>query len=155
MQRYKKQPYKKLFSCRNNGTRARLAFGEMTGRYSNQLKKSISPKKQPCKKSCSFAVITGLEPATPCVTGRYSNQLNYHTVFAMLVPCGIAIAKIALFCYIQNKKPFILYNNKHSIKKQRSCCMDGTRTRLAFGEMTGRYSNQLYHHIVLCFTKLG
>ncbi len=22
---------------------------------------------------------TGLEPATPCVTGRYSNQLNYHT----------------------------------------------------------------------------
>ena len=26
-----------------------------------------------------FAVWTGLEPATPCVTGRYSNQLNYHT----------------------------------------------------------------------------
>ena len=23
---------------------------------------------------------TGLEPATPCVTGRYSNQLNYQTV---------------------------------------------------------------------------
>ena len=31
--------------------------------------------------TCSlFAVWTGLEPATPCVTGRYSNQLNYHTV---------------------------------------------------------------------------
>ena len=29
----------------------------------------------------SLAVWTGLEPATPCVTGRYSNQLNYHTVF--------------------------------------------------------------------------
>ena len=26
------------------------------------------------------AVWTGLEPATPCVTGRYSNQLNYRTV---------------------------------------------------------------------------
>ena len=26
-----------------------------------------------------IAVWTGLEPATPCVTGRYSNQLNYHT----------------------------------------------------------------------------
>ena len=26
------------------------------------------------------AVRTGLEPATPCVTGRYSNQLNYRTV---------------------------------------------------------------------------
>ncbi len=22
---------------------------------------------------------TGLEPATPCVTGKYSNQLNYHS----------------------------------------------------------------------------
>jgi hypothetical protein len=30
----------------------------------------------------AFAVRTGLEPATPCVTGRYSNQLNYRTVFA-------------------------------------------------------------------------
>ena len=26
-----------------------------------------------------MAVRTGLEPATPCVTGRYSNQLNYRT----------------------------------------------------------------------------
>ena len=24
---------------------------------------------------------TGLEPATPCVTGTYSNQLNYHSVW--------------------------------------------------------------------------
>ena len=24
---------------------------------------------------------TGLEPATPGVTGRYSNQLNYHSAF--------------------------------------------------------------------------
>jgi hypothetical protein len=24
---------------------------------------------------------TGLEPATPGVTGRYSNQLNYHSVW--------------------------------------------------------------------------
>ena len=28
-----------------------------------------------------MAVWTGLEPATPCVTGRYSNQLNYHTIY--------------------------------------------------------------------------
>lgn len=31
--------------------------------------------------SLLFAVWTGLEPATPCVTGTYSNQLNYQTVF--------------------------------------------------------------------------
>ncbi len=28
-----------------------------------------------------FAVWTGLEPATPAVTGQYSNQLNYHTMW--------------------------------------------------------------------------
>ncbi|CAD2226454.1 hypothetical protein P3J6_90001 [Pseudoalteromonas sp. 3J6] len=27
---------------------------------------------------------TGLEPATPGVTGRYSNQLNYHSAFSFL-----------------------------------------------------------------------
>jgi hypothetical protein len=26
---------------------------------------------------------TGLEPATPGVTGRYSNQLNYHSIYCM------------------------------------------------------------------------
>ena len=28
---------------------------------------------------CRLAEWTGLEPATPGVTGRYSNQLNYHS----------------------------------------------------------------------------
>jgi hypothetical protein len=28
-----------------------------------------------------FAEWTGLEPATSCVTGRHSNQLNYHSVW--------------------------------------------------------------------------
>ena len=31
------------------------------------------------------AVRTGLEPATPCVTGMYSNQLNYRTSFVLRV----------------------------------------------------------------------
>ncbi len=30
-----------------------------------------------------MAVRTGLEPATSCVTGRHSNQLNYRTVLKM------------------------------------------------------------------------
>jgi hypothetical protein len=29
----------------------------------------------------NMAVRTGLEPATSCVTGRHSNQLNYRTIF--------------------------------------------------------------------------
>ncbi len=31
----------------------------------------------------NLAEWTGLEPATPGVTGRYSNQLNYHSDYAM------------------------------------------------------------------------
>ena len=34
----------------------------------------INKKREPLK--FSFAVRTGLEPVTPCVTGMYSNQLN-------------------------------------------------------------------------------
>jgi hypothetical protein len=32
-----------------------------------------------------MAVWTGLEPATSCVTGRHSNQLNYQTIFLVLI----------------------------------------------------------------------
>ncbi len=31
---------------------------------------------------------TGLEPATPGVTGRYSNQLNYHSLCCALSSAG-------------------------------------------------------------------
>ena len=55
---------------------------------------------EPAKFSCSqsrrgdlapqhldiLAVATGLEPATSCVTGRHSNQLNYATVFLRTYP---------------------------------------------------------------------
>ena len=40
-------------------------------RYNTKQKKGI--------KIIPFAVRTGLEPATSCVTGRHSNQLNYRT----------------------------------------------------------------------------
>ena len=33
-----------------------------------------------------IAVRTGLEPATPGVTGRYSNQLNYRTIVQTFEP---------------------------------------------------------------------
>jgi hypothetical protein len=35
--------------------------------------------------SLMLAERTGLEPATPGVTGRYSNQLNYRSVFTDLL----------------------------------------------------------------------
>ena len=34
----------------------------------------------------NLAEWTGLEPATPGVTGRYSNQLNYHSALVQRVP---------------------------------------------------------------------
>jgi len=40
------------------------------------------PKKKAVAKTTAFSLMaewTGLEPATPGVTGRYSNQLNYHS----------------------------------------------------------------------------
>lgn len=33
---------------------------------------------------CNMAERTGLEPATPGVTGRYSNQLNYRSAAAQV-----------------------------------------------------------------------
>ena len=41
--------------------------------FSNKISGEIIPK------NFFLAVRTGLEPATPGVTGRYSNQLNYRT----------------------------------------------------------------------------
>ena len=40
---------------------------------------------QHLKELVFFAVRTGLEPATPGVTGRYSNQLNYRTICSDLI----------------------------------------------------------------------
>ncbi len=40
--------------------------------FDNKKANSLSP-------SSDLAEWTGLEPATPGVTGRYSNQLNYHS----------------------------------------------------------------------------
>ena len=44
------------------------------------------------------AVWTGLEPATPCVTGMYSNRLNYQTnAFKSAASLSNAGAKIDAF----------------------------------------------------------
>ena len=57
--------------------RAELAHNSKPAAYKTQIAKSPD--------SClGFGVVaerTGLEPATPCVTGRYSNQLNYRSAF--------------------------------------------------------------------------
>ncbi len=39
---------------------------------------------------------TGFEPATPCVTGRYSNQLNYHSEFILVGATRLELVTLAL-----------------------------------------------------------
>ncbi len=43
---------------------------------------------------------TGLEPATPGVTGRYSNQLNYHSAVSIQLKAITIIKRLPLyFCF--------------------------------------------------------
>ena len=56
--------------------------------FRQELAKRLAQRKRPlevgasCGEPLELAEWTGLEPATPGVTGRYSNQLNYHSVVA-------------------------------------------------------------------------
>ena len=62
--------------------------------YQKDLSTPICEVSQKIKNSDSqnrsFAVRTGLEPATPGVTGLYSNQLNYRTS----QPCLMLVLRI-------------------------------------------------------------
>ena len=42
---------------------------------------------------CKMAERTGLEPATPGVTGRYSNQLNYRSALNLDIGQGVVGAE--------------------------------------------------------------
>ena len=59
-----------------------------------------------------LAVWTGLEPATPCVTGRYSNQLNYHTILLSLWQ-----ERHQLFCFCDAKLRRLFESSKYFGKK--------------------------------------
>ncbi len=51
-------------------------------------KGDVMPKPKKANGGSPFGKLaewTGLEPATPGVTGRYSNQLNYHSVVREII----------------------------------------------------------------------
>jgi hypothetical protein len=58
-----------------------------------EQKKTLKPDDLSVLKSVEtlLAEWTGLEPATPCVTGTYSNQLNYHSGCSKLPLNGLQI----------------------------------------------------------------
>jgi hypothetical protein len=62
----------------------------------------LAPPRQKNKKPrvaglCFLAEWTGLEPATPGVTGRYSNQLNYHSNAAPTRRCILGELNLKIF----------------------------------------------------------
>jgi hypothetical protein len=68
-----------------------------------------------------FAVRTGLEPATPCVTGRYSNQLNYRTV-SFIKLTFLAICFPYKVCKCRLKYYFVNTLAKKKFKNERLIC---------------------------------
>ena len=56
-----------------------------------------------------MAGATGLEPATPCVTGMYSNQLNYAPTINAISYTEQNLELQAFFLFL-GKKIKILYN---------------------------------------------
>ena len=73
-----------------------------------------------CRRLVALAEWTGLEPATPGVTGRYSNQLNYHST-QVPWPSRRRFEQLAEWTGLEPATPGV----------------------------TGRYSNQLNYHSVL------
>ncbi len=76
------------------------------------------------------AVWTGLEPATPCVTGMYSNQLNYQTKKTNDKP------QSAVWTGLEPATPCVtgMYSNQlnyqtKTFKNKIVGGLDGTRTR--------------------------
>ena len=70
------------------------------------------------------AVWTRLELATPCVTGRYSNQLNYHTVLLFASANVIQISQSAnhraIFLRFSGKSIAILAPNRYICERNKS-----------------------------------
>ena len=65
-----------------------------------------------------IAVRTGLEPVTPCVTGMYSNQLNYRCFLSRLRCKGttkFGITKYLKIIFRKKVRKFLYSKNKSYI----------------------------------------
>ena len=93
---------------------------------------------------------TGLEPATPGVTGRYSNQLNYHSAYKKST-----VLMLAEWTGLEPATPGVTgrYSNQlnyHSSAIKTNLTIlklaEWTGLEPATPGVTGRYSNQLNYH---------
>ena len=72
--------------------------------YKRSIKLTKKEKSSENSELFMLAVRTGLEPATPCVTGMYSNQLNYRTNPF----CAFKETRLFLICDAKVHNIFIL-----------------------------------------------
>ena len=74
-----------MFHTRLSLISADIPFYELKKTKPPKIRGFVSSLKRPLNRGVwMLAEWTGLEPATPGVTGRYSNQLNYHSKTAKL-----------------------------------------------------------------------
>ena len=99
---------------------------------------------------------TGLEPATPCVTGRYSNQLNYHSASWWAKrgsnprPSACKADALPTELFAQN----VTFKTSTTPQGFREEVAEWTGLEPATPCVTGRYSNQLNYHSTLCLERL-
>jgi hypothetical protein len=72
--------------CFSGDLKGRVEHASGISRFPTSLARAAHAKKnglqsRDCNPLSILAEWTGLEPATPGVTGRYSNQLNYHSTW--------------------------------------------------------------------------
>ncbi len=67
----------------------------------NNSKLNLKTKKP--HKEAFLAVRTGLEPATSCVTGRHSNQLNYVRALVVFLLINIQDERKGFLQFLQNQ----------------------------------------------------
>src|SRR6266550_2901413 len=70
-------------TARNSTNRMRTIFLFANSRNCSSILVVPKKKGEPLRFARILAERTGLEPATPGVTGRYSNQLNYRSAFTL------------------------------------------------------------------------
>ena len=93
-----------------NGGLSGVASGAIVSAATNPYRMRSAQEKSPFdamfERAFYLAEWTGLEPATPGVTGRYSNQLNYHSNLASWPASVFASANRSAFLTEKRRRCF-------------------------------------------------
>ena len=100
---------------------------------------------------CEYvAVWTRLELATPCVTGRYSNQLNYQTkiqIYLSRDPQQRVLQKLLLIQAVANIHRIFIFNQSLCLCDRQSRVLGITNwTTRPLHKCEGKYTTPFYYH---------